>query len=97
MSRPSYLMRSENLGRNGRFIRFNNICSEGLTKLIKLFINKGVLMKVTEINGVKIYDLNTAKTLSHYINEAKAKKTKLTKLKNYESQIELIADFEFKN
>ena len=54
-------------------------------------------MKVTEINGVKIYDLNTAKTLGHYINEAKTKKTKMSKLKTYESQIELIADFEFKN
>ena len=54
-------------------------------------------MKVSEINGVKIYDLNTAKTLAQYINEAKSKKTKLNKLKGYENSIELIADFEFKN
>ena len=54
-------------------------------------------MKVSEINGVKIYDLNTAKTISQYIDEAKKKKTKLNKLKGYENSIELIADFEFKN
>lgn len=36
-------------------------------------------MKVSEINGVKIYDLNTAKTISQYINEAKTRKTKMKK------------------
>lgn len=54
-------------------------------------------MKVTEINGVKIYDLNTAKTLKHYLNEAKSQKVKLKQLKDYDNQIELIADFEFNN
>lgn len=54
-------------------------------------------MKVSEINGVKIYDLNTAKTLAQYLIESKQKKTKLNKLKGYENSIELIADFEFNN
>jgi len=28
-------------------------------------------MKVTEINGVKVYDLNTAKTMKEYFVEAR--------------------------
>lgn len=54
-------------------------------------------MKVAEINGVKIYDLNTAKTLAQYLDEARQKKVRLKKLKGYDNQIELIADFEFNN
>jgi ribosome biogenesis protein ENP2 len=61
-------------------------------------------MKVTEINGVKIYDLsssanrlNSAKTLNHYLDESRQNKAKLKRMKGNDDQIELIADFEFNN
>jgi len=40
-------------------------------------------MKVTEINGVKIYDLNTVKSMKEFMSEAKKKKTKVKNLDTY--------------
>ncbi len=53
-------------------------------------------MKVTEINGVKIYDLNTAKTMEEYFSEAKWRKTKLKHMDEYRNWVTLFHEFEFK-
>ena len=54
-------------------------------------------MKVTDINGVKIYDLNAAKSLKQYLDEQKKTKSSLRKLRQNQDELELIADFEFNN
>jgi len=52
-------------------------------------------MKVSELNGVKVYDLSSGKSLPEYMEEAKKKKIKLKHLEEYSNRIELIQDFEF--
>jgi ribosome biogenesis protein ENP2 len=53
-------------------------------------------MKVSTLNGVKIYDLSAGKSLPEYINEAKKKKIKLKHLDEYRNRIDLIQDLDFK-
>ncbi len=52
-------------------------------------------INVLNSNGVKIYDLSLGKSLPQFIEEAKRKKLKLKKLKEYRNRVELIQDFEF--
>jgi ribosome biogenesis protein ENP2 len=47
-------------------------------------------MKVSELNGVKIYDLSSGKSVPEYVEEAKKKKMKLSKLEDYTNRIDLI-------
>lgn len=47
-------------------------------------------MKVSELNGVKIYDLSSGKSLPEYMEEAKKRKVKLKHLDEYANRIELI-------
>ena len=47
-------------------------------------------MKLSTLNGVKIYDLSTGKSLPEYMEEAKKKNIKLKALGDYSSRIELI-------
>ena len=53
-------------------------------------------MKVSTLNGVKIYDLSAGKSLPEYVNEAKKKKIKLKHLDEYRNRIDLIQDLDFK-
>ena len=47
-------------------------------------------MKVSELNGVKIYDLSSGKSLPEYLEEAKKRKIKLKHLEEYTTRIDLI-------
>lgn len=53
-------------------------------------------MKVSTLNGVKIYDLSAGKSLPEYMEEAKKKKIKLKQLEEYRNRIDLIQDMDFK-
>jgi len=50
-------------------------------------------MQVSELNGVKIYDLSSGKSLPQYLEEARKQKVKLKHLSEYKNRIELIQDF----
>jgi len=52
-------------------------------------------MKVSELNGVKIYDLSSGKSLPEYLEEAKKRKIKLKQLEEYSNRIQLIQDLEY--
>ena len=52
-------------------------------------------MKVSELNGVKIYDLSSGKTEPEYIEEAKKRKIKLKQLEEYTTRIDLIQDLDY--
>jgi ribosome biogenesis protein ENP2 len=52
-------------------------------------------MKVSELNGVKIYDLSSGKSMPEYMEEAKKRKVKLKHLEEYANRIQLIQDFDF--
>ena len=47
-------------------------------------------MKVSELNGVKIYDLSSGKSVPEYVEEAKKRKIKLKHLEEYTNRIDLI-------
>ena len=47
-------------------------------------------MKVSELNGVKIYDLSSGKNLPEYMEEAKKRQIKLKHLEEYSNRIQLI-------
>ena len=47
-------------------------------------------MKVSELNGVKIYDLSSGKSIPEYLEEAKKRKIKLKQLEEYTNRIDLI-------
>ena len=53
-------------------------------------------MRVSTLNGVKIYDLSTGKSLPEYMEEAKKRNVKLNTLDEYRNRIDLIQDLEFK-
>lgn len=53
-------------------------------------------MKVSTLNGVKIYDLAAGKSLPEYMEEAKKRKIKLKHLDEYRNRIDLIQDMDFK-
>jgi len=53
-------------------------------------------MKVSTLNGVKIYDLSAGKSLPEYLEEAKKRKVKLKALDEYRNRIDLIQDLDFK-
>jgi hypothetical protein len=46
-------------------------------------------MKVTEINGIKTYDLNAAKSLKQYLDDQKNSKMSLRKLRQNDDELEL--------
>ena len=52
-------------------------------------------MKVSTLNGVKIYDLSAGKSMVQYMAEAKHRKVKLKDLEEYRSRIDLIQDLDF--
>lgn len=52
-------------------------------------------MKVSTLNGVKIYDLSSGKSLPEYLEEAKKRKIKLKHLEEYRNRIDLIQDLDF--
>ena len=52
-------------------------------------------MKVSELNGIKTYDLSSGKSIPEYVEEAKKRKIKLKQLEDYTNRIELVQDFEF--
>ena len=45
---------------------------------------------MSTLNGVKIYDLSSGKSLPEYMEEAKKKKIKLRNLDEYRNRIDLI-------
>ena len=47
-------------------------------------------MKVSTLNGVKIYDLSSGKSLPEFMEEAKRRKMKLKNLEEYRNRIDLI-------
>lgn len=47
-------------------------------------------MKVSTLNGVKIYDLSAGKSVLEYMSEAKKRKVKLKDLEEYRMKIDLI-------
>lgn len=47
-------------------------------------------MKVSTLNGHKIYDLAAGKSLPEYMEEAKKRKIKLKHLDEYRNRIDLI-------
>lgn len=47
-------------------------------------------MKVSELNGVKIYDLSSGKSVPECLAEAKKRKIKLKHLEEYTNRIDLI-------
>ena len=47
-------------------------------------------MKVSTLNGVKIYDLSSGKSLPEFMEEAKRRKIKLKNLEEYRNRIDLI-------
>ena len=52
-------------------------------------------MKVSELNGVKIYDLSSGKSVPECVEEAKRRKIKLKELNEYSNRIDLIQDLEY--
>jgi len=52
-------------------------------------------MKVSELNGVKIYDLSSGRSLPEYMEEAKKRKVKLKQLEDYATRIDLIQDLDY--
>ena len=52
-------------------------------------------MKVSTLNGVKIYDLSSGKSVPEFIEEAKKQKIKLKNLEDYRRRIDLIQDLDF--
>ena len=52
-------------------------------------------MKVSTLNGVKIYDLSAGKSLPEFMEEAKKRKLKLKNLEEYRNRIDLIQDLDF--
>lgn len=52
-------------------------------------------MKVSTLNGIKIYDLSAGKSVVEYMAEAKQRKVKLKDLEEYRSRIDLIQDLDF--
>jgi len=52
-------------------------------------------MRLSTLNGVKIYDLSAGKSLPEYMEEAKKRNIKLKALDDYRNRIELIQDFSF--
>ena len=52
-------------------------------------------MKVSELNGVKIYDLSSGKSIPECMEEAKKRKIKLNKLEEYTNRIDLIQDLDY--
>jgi ribosome biogenesis protein ENP2 len=52
-------------------------------------------MKVSELNGVKIYDLSSGKSVPEYVEEAKKRKIKLKHLEEYTNRIDLIQDLDY--
>ena len=53
-------------------------------------------MKQSTLNGVKIYDISTGKSLPEYMEEAKKRNIKLKSLDEYRNRIDLVQDLEFK-
>jgi len=47
-------------------------------------------MKVSTLNGIKIYDLSAGKSLPEYMEEAKKRKIKVKDLEEYRNRIDLI-------
>jgi len=47
-------------------------------------------MKLSTLNGVKIYDLSSGKSLPEYMEEANKRNIKLKSLEDYRNRIELI-------
>ena len=52
-------------------------------------------MKVSELNGIKIYDLSSGKSMPEYLEEAKKRKIKLKHLEEYAQRIDLIQDMDY--
>ena len=52
-------------------------------------------MKVSELNGVKIYDLSSGKSIPECVEEAKKRKIKLKELEEYNTRIDLIQDLDY--
>jgi ribosome biogenesis protein ENP2 len=52
-------------------------------------------MKVSELNGVKIYDLASGKSIPECVEEAKRRKVKLGQLEEYTTRIDLIQDLDY--
>ena len=52
-------------------------------------------MKVSELNGVKIYDLSSGKSVPQYVEEAKQRKIKLKHMEEYTNRIDLIQDLDY--
>ncbi|EGR30754.1 nucleolar protein 10, putative [Ichthyophthirius multifiliis] len=50
---------------------------------------------ITEVNGVKTYNLSAGKTLPQFLQEAKKKNSSLKYNQDFRKRIELIQDFEF--
>ena len=50
---------------------------------------------MTELNGVRVYDLSSGKSMPEYMEEAKKRKLKLNNLDDYRNRIDLIQDLEF--
>lgn len=53
-------------------------------------------MKLSTLNGVKIYDLSSGKSLPEYMEEAKKRNVKLKALDEYQSRINLVQDLDFR-
>ena len=47
-------------------------------------------MKVSELNGIKIYDLSAGKSEPECVEEAKKRKCKLKEIEEYSTRIDLI-------
>jgi len=47
-------------------------------------------MKVSELNGIKIYDLSAGKSEPECLEEAKKRKIKLREVEEYTTRIDLI-------
>ena len=52
-------------------------------------------MKLSTLNGVKIYELSAGKSLPEFMEEAKKRKIKLKHLDDYRNRIDLIQDLDF--
>ena len=52
-------------------------------------------MRLSTLNGVKIYDMSSGKSLPEYMEEAKKRNIKLKSLDEYRNRIELIQDLDF--
>ena len=52
-------------------------------------------MKQSTLNGVKIYDMSSGKSLPEYMEEAKKRNMKLKALDEFRNRIELVQDLDF--